>query len=78
MDGVAINGVSGGPVFFISTNGIKVVGSVTAYLPNRVGATPGLSMVSHAEQFQIVIKTIKNMEDAKRKEALLKKLKKKD
>ena len=78
VDGVAINGVSGGPVFFISTNGIKVVGSVTAYLPNRVGATPGLSMVSHAEQFQIVIKTIKNMEDAKRKEALLKKLKKKD
>jgi len=78
VDGVAINGVSGGPVFYTTTKGIEVIGSVSAYLPNRVGVTPGLAMVSHAEQFQIVIKTIKNMEDAKRKEALLKELKKKD
>jgi len=78
VDGVAINGVSGGPVFYTTKEGIEVIGAVSAYLPNRVGATPGLAMVSHAEQFQIVIKTIKNMEDAKRKEALLKKLKKKD
>ena len=78
VDGVAINGVSGGPVFYTTTKGIEVIGSVSAYLPNRVGVTPGLAMVSHAEQFQIVIKTIKNMEDAKRQEALLKKLKKKD
>lgn len=78
VDGVAINGVSGGPVFYISKDGIEVIGSVTAYLPNRVGATPGLATVSHAEQFQKIIKTIKNMEEAKKKEALLKKLKKKD
>jgi len=78
VDGVAINGVSGGPVFFIRTNGIEVIGSVTAYLPNRAGATPGLAMVSHAKQFQSVIKTIKDFDEAKKKEALLKKLKKKD
>jgi hypothetical protein len=78
VDGVAINGVSGGPVFYMSKDGIKVIGSVTAYLPNRVGATPGLAMVSHVEQYQKVIKTIKNMGEAKKKEALLKKLKKKD
>lgn len=78
VDGVAINGVSGGPVFYISKDGIKVIGSVSAYLPNRAGATPGLAMVSHVEQYQKVIKTIKNMEEAKKKEALLKKLKEKD
>lgn len=78
VDGVAINGVSGGPVFYISKDGIEVIGSVSAYLPNRVRATPGLAMVSHVEQYQKVIKTIKNMEEAKKKEALLKKLKKKD
>ena len=78
VDGVAINGVSGGPVFYMSKDGIIVIGSVTAYLPNRVGATPGLAMVSHVEQYQRVIKTIKNMGEAKKKEALLKKLKKKD
>lgn len=78
VDGVAINGVSGGPVFYRTTKGIEVIGSVSAYLPNIVGATPGLAMVSHVEQYQKVIKTIKNMEEAKKKEALLKKLKKKD
>ena len=78
VDGVAINGVSGGPVFYTTTKGIEVIGSVSAYLPNRVGATPGLAMVSHVEQYQKIIKTIKNMEEAKKKEALLKELKKKD
>ena len=78
VDGVAINGVSGGPVFYTTTKGIEVIGSVSAYLPNRVGVTPGLAIVSHAEPFQKTIKTIKNMEDAKKKEALLRNLKKKD
>lgn len=79
VDGVAINGVSGGPVFYRSKDdGITVIGSVTAYLPNIAGTTPGLAMVSHVKQYQKIIKTIKNMEEAKKKEALLKKLKKKD
>jgi len=33
VDGVAINGVSGGPVFYTATKGIEVIGSVSAYLP---------------------------------------------
>lgn len=74
VDGVAINGVSGGPVFYIRDE-IIVIGSVTAYLPNKVGATPGLAMVSHVEQYQKVIKTIKNMEEAKKKETPLNELK---
>lgn len=68
VDGVAINGVSGGPVFYITTKGITLIGSVSAYLPNRVGATPGLAMISHVEQFQSVIKTIKDLDEAKKKE----------
>ena len=78
VDGVAINGVSGGPVFYTTTKGIEVIGSVSAYLPNKVGVTPGLAMVSHVKQYQKIIKTIKDMEEAKKKEALLKKLKNKD
>ena len=78
VDGVAINGVSGGPVFYATKDGIMVIGSVTAYLPNREGATPGLAMVSHVKQYQEVIKSIKDMEEAKKKGALIKKLKKKD
>lgn len=68
VDGVAINGVSGGPAFYRISKGIKVIGSVSAYLPNRVGSTPGLAMISDVDQFQRVIKTIKDWEEAKKKE----------
>lgn len=67
VDGVAINGVSGGPTFYIYAKGIKLIGSVSAYLPNRVEATPGLSVISSVEHFQKVIKTIKNLDEAKKK-----------
>lgn len=46
VDGVAINGVSGGPVF--DDRG-QAVGIVSAYLPNRVDPAttlPGLELVS--------------------------------
>lgn len=68
VDGVVINGVSGGPAFYRVKKSIKVIGSVSAYLPNRVGATPGLAMISDVDQFQNAIKRIKDMDEAKEKE----------
>jgi len=67
VDGVAINGVSGGSVFRTTEKGIYLIGSVSAYLPNKAGITPGLAMISHVEQFQSVIKTIKDLDEAKKK-----------
>lgn len=46
VDGVAINGVSGGPVF---DNRCHLVGMMTAYIPNQLGdgmTLPGLSAVT--------------------------------
>lgn len=68
VDGVAINGVSGGPAFYTITNGVKIIGSVSAYLPNRGGATPGLAMISDVDQFLNVVKQIKDWDEAKKKE----------
>ena len=50
VDGTAIHGVSGGPAFCITDDGPRIVGSITAYLPNHVedGPLPGLSWVTHA------------------------------
>ena len=50
VDGTTIHGVSGGPVFCITENGPRIVGSITTYRPNRVedGPLPGLSFVTHA------------------------------
>lgn len=51
VDGTAIHGVSGGPAFCITEDGPKLLGSITAYLPNRVEediTLPGLSLVTSA------------------------------
>ena len=50
VDGTAIHGVSGGPAFCSTTGGLRIVGSISAYLPNLVekSAFPGLSVITHA------------------------------
>ena len=73
IDGVAINGVSGGPVFadFGDKNHTpEIIGSVSAYMPNRVGGTtlPGLLRAQDIAPFQETIKTITSMDEAKRQE----------
>jgi len=78
VDGVAINGVSGGPAFHIEKNECQILGSVSAYLPNRVGATPGLAVISDVEQFLKVIKDMKNLDEAKEKETPLNESKKEE
>ena len=54
VDGVAINGVSGGPVIYSHpTDGVQIVGSISAYRANRATgeALPGLSIAQ--ERFSL-------------------------
>lgn len=48
VDGTAIHGVSGGPAFCFCPEGLRIVGSITAYRPNAVekGLFPGLSVIT--------------------------------
>lgn len=72
IDGVAINGVSGGPVFAAHKDGgPSIIGSVSAYMPNRVGgsALPGLLRAQDISSFQATLKKIRSLEEAKKKEA---------
>jgi len=72
VDGVAINGVSGGPAFWPANASIThIIGVVSAYAPNRaMGETlPGLSIIRHVRQFQSLIKTFRSMDEAKKKES---------
>lgn len=70
IDGVAINGVSGGPVFYIDnqTNRPKIAGVITAYIANRVtGETlPGLSMITSIAPCEETIKKLRNLSEAKK------------
>ncbi|HEY2711405.1 MAG TPA: hypothetical protein VGI60_02740 [Chthoniobacterales bacterium] len=68
IDGVAIHGVSGGPVIFSSAaDGCQFVGIVSAY---RSGSNlPGLLVAQDVSHFHNVISTLKTWDEAKQKKA---------
>ena len=72
IDGVAINGVSGGPVIHGNTvDGIQFVGTVSAYHANRATgeALPGLLIAQDVSHFHDVASRIQSIDEANRKKA---------
>ena len=71
VDGVAINGVSGGPAFFNGDGKLSLVGVVSAYIPNRATGTvlPGLSIIRDVSQFHNTAKTFKSLDEARAKQS---------
>jgi hypothetical protein len=70
IDGVAINGVSGGPVTYLySPDAVRIVGIVSAYRASRVtGDTlPGLLYAQDVSHFHGVIQQIRSIDDANKK-----------
>lgn len=70
IDGVAINGVSGGPVIYsTATDGVQFVGVVTAYRANRAygESLPGLSIAQDVSHFHGVVQQIRTIDEANRK-----------
>jgi hypothetical protein len=71
IDGVAINGVSGGPVLRLDqkTSTMNIVGVITAYHANRAfgESLPGLSVAQDVSHFHGVIQHVKSLDDAERK-----------
>lgn len=71
VDGVAINGVSGGPTFLpLTEKAILIAGVVSAYVPNRAtGDTlPGVCIVQDVQHFHDVVKRFRSMDEAKKEE----------
>jgi hypothetical protein len=71
VDGVAINGVSGGPAFTPSGKEVSLIGVVSAYMPNRqLGETlPGLAVVTDVAEFHAMIEGIKSVDEARSEQA---------
>jgi hypothetical protein len=67
IDGVAINGVSGGPVFHGSSPNIQIIGSVSAYHANRATgeALPGLLRAQDVSHFHAVARYIASIDEAR-------------
>ncbi len=69
VDGVAIHGVSGGPLIAVGDNGnYKVVGVINQYIPNIIKAStdislPGLTYARDVSHFVQVVHTINSFEE---------------
>lgn len=70
VDGVAINGVSGGPAFRRISDGTELVGLVSAYIPNRAtgDVLPGVALIRDVDNLHDVIERFKSLAEAKTEE----------
>ena len=68
VDGVAINGVSGGPAFTVENT---LMGVVSAYIPNRATGEPlpGLAVVRGVNQYHDLAQSFVSMDQAKAAES---------
>ena len=72
IDGVAVHGVSGGPVFSeLNDETPEIIGTVSAYVPNlRPSDTlPGLLRAQDVAPFQEHIQQIQSLDDARKKKS---------
>ncbi len=68
IDGVAINGVSGGPVVLPTDTGeIQIIGFISAYSASRHGSNtlPGLSIAQDVSYFHKIIHKINSIDEAR-------------
>jgi hypothetical protein len=66
VDGVAINGVSGGPVFRSNGFAPELIGVVSAYIANKStgGTLPGLAVVKNVYQYHDIARRFRNLDEA--------------
>jgi len=76
IDGVAINGVSGGPVIYRRGANpedlqVDIVGAISAYRANRATgeALPGLSIAQDVSHFQAMVSRVRSIDEANRQKA---------
>jgi hypothetical protein len=67
IDGVAINGVSGGPVFRLGYPEVELIGLVSAYVPNRATGEvlPGLAIVRDVTDLHAAVESFRSFTEAK-------------
>ncbi len=65
IDGVTINGVSGGPAFHLTDDGVAIMGVVSAYIPNRATGEvlPGMGVVQSVDTLHAWEPTFEKMDE---------------
>jgi len=69
IDGTAIHGVSGAPIFCMAKTDLVIIGVMTAYIsqPNHK-EIPGLALAANVTHLQELVKQLKSFDDAKKME----------
>ena len=71
IDGVAINGVSGGPVAYLHEKGHPfIIGTISAYAPNLSNDTypyPGLAIAENLSNLHNIAKHLSDLDEARKK-----------
>lgn len=72
IDGVAINGVSGGPVFYHTGSETQIVGAITAYRANKTtgDSLPGLAIAEDVTHLHDVDALVKARDEENRQNTL--------
>ncbi|SRR6266487_1025358 len=70
VDGVAINGVSGGPAFCPALNTSELIGVVSAYIPNVAtgDVLPGVAVVLDVMEYHDLAERFRSLDEAKAQE----------
>ena len=70
VDGVAINGVSGGPAFCPDVDITELVGVVSAYIPNMAtgDVLPGVAVVLAVSEYHDLAERFRSLDEAKAQE----------
>jgi len=71
VDGVAINGVSGGPAFYSQADGaVALMGVLSAYIPNRATGEvlPGLAVAMDVVELHKMVAAFKTLEEARQQQ----------
>jgi hypothetical protein len=66
VDGVVINGVSGGPAFRRVAGSAELIGVVSAYIPNRAtgDVLPGVAVVRDVNRFHDLAERLSTLDEA--------------
>lgn len=66
VDGVAINGVSGGPAFRKAVDSAELIGLVSAYIPNRATGEvlPGVALIHDVNRYHDLADRLKTLDEA--------------
>lgn len=58
IDGTAVHGCSGGPVFCVTTGGARIIGALSSYIPNtnmpKGGYLPGLAAAVNVSNYKVI------------------------